>query len=381
MAKKSWTPIPNDWIEDWPYDAIDYRIVTYIEKQSSEFRLSKRRIAQKCRTNYKTISAHITKLIERNVLGYIDDKYRTRIYFVRPRIDWIESETERPKNAHQKANKAEDNDLPIRQRLPNQFASGYLIRFGIWWSEIQNGHVDYSVTDGESIRYQMVNRLGNRWSRITKDQKNTNLKDQERMSQLDPKPKSKTLVVGPEAEWPSGPSTFADVRESPNVSEQPALFQGFEDWEVSDDDISPPEAQNPSVNGFESVFPSQTPKKKKSSSKRYKYDLEDCVFAREWYAFAVQEMPNVKFNQDEWANQVRLLRERDGFTYDQLRAILEFVKKDSFWASNAISILGLRTKSGKNGLMKIQNIMANMPEFKRAKSAHRRADLDFSKPF
>lgn len=49
-------------------------------------------------------------------------------------------------------------------------------------------------------------------------------------------------------------------------------------------------------------------------------------------------------NLDSWANEVRLMRERDKRTDEQIRSVFEWANQDDFWQSNILSPAKLREK-------------------------------------
>jgi hypothetical protein len=49
-----------------------------------------------------------------------------------------------------------------------------------------------------------------------------------------------------------------------------------------------------------------------------------------------------KFN--EWANTIRLMREQDGRTHDQIRALYALVNRHAFWHDKVLSPAKLREK-------------------------------------
>lgn len=88
-------------------------------------------------------------------------------------------------------------------------------------------------------------------------------------------------------------------------------------------------------------------------------DPIDIELANEWYGFA---RPSIRIRSWErerprWADAFRKLREIDGVSPEEIRAMLAFVRDDSFWRKNAISPLGLRERSQRNGLRKFENIL------------------------
>jgi hypothetical protein len=49
-------------------------------------------------------------------------------------------------------------------------------------------------------------------------------------------------------------------------------------------------------------------------------------------------------NLDKWANEIRLMRERDKRTDREIRATFTWANRDSFWQSNILSPSKLRDK-------------------------------------
>jgi len=79
-----------------------------------------------------------------------------------------------------------------------------------------------------------------------------------------------------------------------------------------------------------------------------------------------------KFNKDEWANSVRLLREVNNYTSGEIAATLEFARLDNFWKDKCHSIPALRGRS-RNGLIKFENIFS---DYKGAKFTKNEASYD-----
>ncbi len=96
-------------------------------------------------------------------------------------------------------------------------------------------------------------------------------------------------------------------------------------------------------------------------------EVIDLELAHAWGEFAQSQSRSTKPSPKKWSNTVRLLREKDGLSHEELWSMLEFVKNDEFWRPNAISIEGLRTKS-KNGLKKFENILTAMQQRPQKKS-------------
>lgn len=49
-------------------------------------------------------------------------------------------------------------------------------------------------------------------------------------------------------------------------------------------------------------------------------------------------------NLDAWANDIRLMRERDGRTDDEIRELFTWANQDSFWQTNILCPQKLREK-------------------------------------
>jgi hypothetical protein len=85
----------------------------------------------------------------------------------------------------------------------------------------------------------------------------------------------------------------------------------------------------------------------------------DFEIADAWHEHALTVAPKKKCNRDREADAVRILRSVDGYSEADIRAVLDFVKRDSFWRTVALSPCGLRiTKPG--GTRKIDSIVAGM---------------------
>lgn len=94
--------------------------------------------------------------------------------------------------------------------------------------------------------------------------------------------------------------------------------------------------------------PPPSRKKKTTSSRRaYKSTLQDIELARYiWDKVQVvapqQEAPNL----EAWANDIRLMRERDKRTHEQIRALFNWANADDFWAANILCPAKLRKQWG-----------------------------------
>jgi hypothetical protein len=83
----------------------------------------------------------------------------------------------------------------------------------------------------------------------------------------------------------------------------------------------------------------------KAEGKKPVFTADDMTTA-EWFWKTIEAMqpgrkaPKLK----QWANTVRLMRDRDGRTIEQIRALFERVQRDSFWRVNVLSPDKLREK-------------------------------------
>jgi hypothetical protein len=88
-------------------------------------------------------------------------------------------------------------------------------------------------------------------------------------------------------------------------------------------------------------------KKEKSSSPKQVYD-EDSIH----YQLALRLFKNILSNNPDykepnlqsWANDVRLMMERDNRTEEQISYLMDWVQNDSFWKTNILSVSKLREK-------------------------------------
>lgn len=98
-----------------------------------------------------------------------------------------------------------------------------------------------------------------------------------------------------------------------------------------------------------------------------KWEPCDLHLATRWLEHAKSITPHIKADLHKWADAVRLIREQDKLTLDEVTKLFEWVKDDEFWSRNALSPQAVRGRS-KNGLKKIENILARMQENQKAES-------------
>ena len=78
-----------------------------------------------------------------------------------------------------------------------------------------------------------------------------------------------------------------------------------------------------------------------------KFNNDDVRFAEWFYSRLISINPNHKkpnFESSGWADAVRLMREQDNRTYDEMGNLFSWVVQDSFWKSNILSPKKLREK-------------------------------------
>ncbi|MFZ7239772.1 replication protein [Avibacterium avium] len=78
---------------------------------------------------------------------------------------------------------------------------------------------------------------------------------------------------------------------------------------------------------------------------RFKFSDDDMT-AAQWIFGLVQKLnPNVKAPSFEsWANEIRLMRERDGRTHREICELFQWANQDSFWKVNILSPAKLRER-------------------------------------
>lgn len=102
--------------------------------------------------------------------------------------------------------------------------------------------------------------------------------------------------------------------------------------------------------------PAHTPESKPAPAR---YTDADRALAADWASWASTRSKTVRPDIARWADTFRLMREIDGLTDPDMRAMFDFVRSDDFWAKNAISPAHLRARS-KNGLLKHENLRNSM---------------------
>lgn len=96
----------------------------------------------------------------------------------------------------------------------------------------------------------------------------------------------------------------------------------------------------------------------------------DLALAERWKAHALAVLPKLKADVGKWAESIRLMREKDGLSEQEVAEVFDFVRQDDFWRPNAISPQSLRGRS-KNGLRKIENVLVAMRKNKPRSNGYR----------
>ncbi len=100
--------------------------------------------------------------------------------------------------------------------------------------------------------------------------------------------------------------------------------------------------QNPDVAGQDDAGGhegGEPPKPRRQASE------EDYTCARKLFGISLNVNPQAKKpNFDTWANEVRLMREQDKRTHDEIEALFNWARRDGFWGPNIQSPAKLREK-------------------------------------
>ncbi len=121
---------------------------------------------------------------------------------------------------------------------------------------------------------------------------------------------------------------------------------------IGDLKVSPPDCAGGDVSP-----PPPKPKRPRPDPKPVEPD--DIALAEAWAEYAREVSTTVKPDVLAWAQVVRQLREIDGLTHEDVRALLAFVRFDHFWQMQSASLPGMRHRA-KNGLLKFENARAAM---------------------
>ena len=145
-----------------------------------------------------------------------------------------------------------------------------------------------------------------------------------------------------------------------------------------------PSAQNEQTNNQE--IPQEIPTKDNSTSgkdfppaktgKKFVY-TDDDLRAANWIFGLIKNLsPNVKTPTFEsWANEIRLMRERDGRSHKDICELFKWANQNEFWASNILSPAKLREKWDQLEIKRNAS-----PNVKRKESFAEKNSSDWSSP-
>ena len=138
------------------------------------------------------------------------------------------------------------------------------------------------------------------------------------------------------------------------------LEKGSENISPPSERISPP-SENGSLPPSENISPItnhsinqsinhidlslQTKTSATSPTKKFSFTEMNLAMAKEMFACIQKLNPNHKQpNFEAWANDIRLLGERDGKSYPEIIELFEWANQDRFWQANILSPRKLREK-------------------------------------
>ena len=100
---------------------------------------------------------------------------------------------------------------------------------------------------------------------------------------------------------------------------------------------------NQSINHIDLSLQTKTPAT--SPAKKFSFSEMDLAMAKEMFARIQKLNPNHKQpNFEAWANDIRLLGERDGKSHPEIIELFEWANQDRFWQANILSPRKLREK-------------------------------------
>lgn len=130
------------------------------------------------------------------------------------------------------------------------------------------------------------------------------------------------------------------------------LEKGSENISPPSERISPPSENispitnhsiNQSINHIDLSLQTKTPAT--SPTKKFSFTEMDLAMAKEMFARIQKLNPNHKQpNFEAWANDIRLLSERDGKSHPEIIDLFEWANQDRFWQANILSPRKLREK-------------------------------------
>jgi predicted phage replisome organizer len=112
-------------------------------------------------------------------------------------------------------------------------------------------------------------------------------------------------------------------------------------------------------------------KETEKKTSRLKFETFDMQLATKLYDMMKENNDGVKKpNFDNWANEVRLMRERDNRTEEQIDYVIEYSQKDTFWSTVVLSVKSLRKNFDK--------IVVQIKKNKQNKRVEKRQDTSYN---
>lgn len=119
----------------------------------------------------------------------------------------------------------------------------------------------------------------------------------------------------------------------PSKAKEPSGFSGNPD--------KPKKADS----GSKSVNDCGSDSKKEKPSPKIKFSDDDLNLAEQIYLKIKEVAPKTKVpNYNSWAESIRLMRERDSHTIEEIKAVFIWANSDNFWRTNILSPSKLRDK-------------------------------------
>ena len=102
------------------------------------------------------------------------------------------------------------------------------------------------------------------------------------------------------------------------------------------------------------------PKNEEEKKSLQEYDQELFEIAELWAEYSKNMLPYLKPKKEKYYTDLLKVKKSCGFNNTQIKEIFRFVTNDDFWRTVAISPTNLLSKSKRNGLRKIDNIVASL---------------------
>src|SRR5699024_1135122 len=109
-----------------------------------------------------------------------------------------------------------------------------------------------------------------------------------------------------------------------------------------------------------------------------KYEICDMRLAKLFFEKILQNNPNAKKpNLESWANDIRLMRERDKRNEEQIEYLINWTQNHSFWHTNILSPVKLRKQFDKLVLQVKQERKSNVTPITEARKDKYKYNLGF----